>query len=106
MWDYSRVVYGREGHPTPLWLWVMQRATAVLLGPAILVHMLVPGAAGTAWADGIVLVLVLAHGAGGVWRLAAASGISRPVYGVYFSIIVGVIVILAVLGAATVFAST
>jgi succinate dehydrogenase hydrophobic anchor subunit len=96
----SRVVYGREGQVTPLWLWLVQRTSAVLLGPVVIAHMTVPGGAVAPWLNALLLAIVLAHGFSGTWRLAAA----RRMQGFGFTALVTIAVIftfaLAILGIA------
>ena len=105
MWEFNRVSYGSEGRKTPLWVWIVQRATAVLLGPLVLVHIVVPEAAGNRWLNTVLLALVLAHGVSGIWRLAIVPGVSRSGYRAALSTTIALIVFLAVLGIATVMAS-
>ena len=77
MWDYNRAYYGREGRSTTTAVWAVQRASGILVGPLVAIHMIAPEAAASAWLGGLRLVLVLLHGGFGIWRLAARPGISR-----------------------------
>jgi succinate dehydrogenase hydrophobic anchor subunit len=69
MFAASRTVYGRVGMVTPLWVWLVQRISAVFLGPLVLVHVSIPGAARNPWVAGSLLVVVLSHAYVGLWRL-------------------------------------
>lgn len=69
MFASSRTVYGRIGTVTPLWVWLVQRVSAVFLGPIVLVHVSIPGAARNPWVAGSLLVVVLSHAYVGLWRL-------------------------------------
>ena len=73
----DRVVYGRSFRVTPLWLWGLQRASGLLLGPLVAVHMLMPGMARQGWLNALLLVVVLAHGYSGVRRLVTAGSTAR-----------------------------
>ncbi len=97
MWESSRAA-GMEGRATPLWLWVTQRATAVLLGPLVAVHILVPGAAKNPAVGATLLVMVLAHGVTAVWRLSAEPRVGR--FGYWSALVASAVVtiLLAVLG--------
>ena len=68
----ERTVYRRDFRVTPVALWVVQRASGVLLGPLVALHILVPGLAMNAGLNALLLLVVLAHGYGGLRRLAAA----------------------------------
>ena len=68
MFASSRIVYGRVGLVTPLWVWLLQRISAVLLGPLVFIHVAFPGAARNFWVDGPLLLVVLSHGYVGLWR--------------------------------------
>ena len=100
----SRVVYGREGQATPLWLWLVQRASAVLLGPVVLVHIAVPGGALDPWLNALLLVIVLGHGFSGAWRLAAARGMQRFGFKALVTIAAALTLALAIIGVAVLLA--
>jgi len=70
----NRVVYGRAFSVTPRWLWVLQRASGLLLGPLVALHMLVPDLAGNHALNALLLAVTLGHGYSGVKRLVAAQG--------------------------------
>lgn len=65
-----RIVYGKSGTPTPLWMWVFQRYSGILLGPLVLVHVLVPHAPFIRWVTALLLAIILGHAFIGLWRLA------------------------------------
>jgi len=67
----ERSVFGRSFRATPLWMWVLQRTSGVLLGPLVALHILVPGLAKHAVLNALLLVIVLAHGYSGVRRIGA-----------------------------------
>jgi succinate dehydrogenase hydrophobic anchor subunit len=66
----TRTVYGRSFRITPLWLWALQRASAVLLGPLVALHMWAPGWSRSAVLDMALLAIVAAHGYSGMVRIA------------------------------------
>lgn len=66
----ERTVFGRTFRVTSLWLWGLQRASGVLLGPLVALHMLSPSVAKHAGMNALLLGLVLAHGYSGIKRLA------------------------------------
>lgn len=103
MWDHNRYSYGREGRLTPAGVWILQRVSAVLLGPVLLAHIAVPRGTATVWLDVLLLVLVLSHGAIGLWRLAAAPGLSRTSYRLATVSGAIVVAVLAVIGLAIAF---
>ncbi len=92
----------QQGHPTPYWLWVAQRISAVLLGPLVLIHIAVPGAPQMGWLGLLLLVVVLVHSFSGLWRLAAMKGVSHAAYWAGYTISVVVTLALAALGVAVV----
>lgn len=61
----------RVGSITPVWVWLLQRITAVVLGPLVVVHVSVPQAARNPWVGGLLLLVVLAHGFVGLVRLTS-----------------------------------
>ena len=66
----TRTVYGRSFRITPLWLWALQRASAVLLGPLVAQHIWAPGWSRSAVLDMALLAIVAAHGYSGMVRIA------------------------------------
>jgi len=103
MWDHNRYSYGREGRLTPASVWILQRISAALLGPVVLAHVTLPRETATVWLDVLLLVLVLSHGAIGLWRLASAPGLSRTSYGLATVSGAIVVAVLAVVGLAIAF---
>lgn len=75
----SRTVYGRAFSVTPAWLWFLQRASGLLLGPLVALHIWAPGLAGNRFLSALLLAIVVAHGYAGVRRVVAASG-KAPLY--------------------------
>src|SRR5215210_5270008 len=70
----SRTVYGREFKVTPLGLWLLQRASGLLLGPLVALHIWLPGLAKNHIFSALLLVIVLAHGYTGLRRIAVKRG--------------------------------
>jgi succinate dehydrogenase hydrophobic anchor subunit len=70
----SRTVYGRTFAVTPAWVWLLQRASGLALGPLVALHAWVPGLAGNRVLSALLLVIVIAHGYTGVRRMASGSG--------------------------------
>ncbi len=66
---YDRVVYGRAYKPTPAWLWIAQRASGVLLGPLVLIHIWSDKTAASAALNALLLVVILVHGYSGLRRI-------------------------------------
>jgi len=71
-----RLVYGRAFVITPVWLWVVQRLSGVLLGPLTAVHMLVPDLSANRALNATLLIIVLVHGYGGIRRLGLDRRVS------------------------------
>ncbi len=88
----------QQGHPTPYWLWLAQRISAVLLGPLVLAHITVPGAPHMGWLGLLLLAVVLVHVFSGFWRLAAMKGLSHAAYRAGYTLSVVVTLALAALG--------
>ncbi|MGH8617507.1 MAG: hypothetical protein ACREUW_07420 [Burkholderiales bacterium] len=65
----SRTVYGRTFRVTPVWLWVLQRASGLLLGPLVALHVWVPALASNRALNALLLAIVLAHGYSGLRRM-------------------------------------
>ena len=70
----SRTVYGREFKVTPLWLWIAQRASGLLLGPLVALHIWAPELARNRAFSVLLLAIVLAHGYTGLRRIAVKRG--------------------------------
>ena len=66
----NRIVFGRAFRATPVWMWVMQRASGLLLGPLVAVHVWVPEMSNNRALNAALLLLVLGHGYSGIRRLA------------------------------------
>jgi len=66
----SRIVFGRAFRVTPVWMWVMQRASGILLGPLVAVHVWMPQMSQHRALNALLLLLVLGHGYSGIRRLA------------------------------------
>jgi hypothetical protein len=66
----SRTVYGRSFRVTPLWVWAVQRLSAVLLGPLVAIHIWWPGLSRNPLIDALLVVIVAAHGYSGITRMA------------------------------------
>jgi len=66
----ERTVFNRTFRITPAWMWVLQRASGVLLGPLVALHIVMPGMARNAALNALLLAIVLAHGYSGVRRMA------------------------------------
>ena len=66
----DRVVYGRRFKPTPVWMWLAQRASGILLGPLVLIHMWSANMAGASVLNAVLLAVILLHGYTGLRRVA------------------------------------
>ena len=78
----SRTVYGREFKVTPLTLWILQRASGILLGPLVALHIWSPALARNGVFSAVLLVIVLAHGYTGLRRVAmkrSAAGVTLAI---------------------------
>jgi succinate dehydrogenase hydrophobic anchor subunit len=74
----ERVVYGRSFRITQTWLWIAQRASALLLGPLVLVHVW-----GVEWSRhpvvlGLLLLVIAVHGYSGLRRVAPRRQTASP----------------------------
>lgn len=67
----SRTVFGHEFSVTPLWMWILQRASGVLLGPLVALHLWAPGVASARSLNAVLLAVILAHGYTGLRRISA-----------------------------------
>jgi len=75
----SRTVFGRTFRVTPVWLWLLQRASGLLLGPLVALHVLVPHLAGSRALNVLLLAVILAHGYSGLRRMVVAQN-RAPAY--------------------------
>jgi len=75
--DSSRTVYGRPFVVTPLWLWWLQRLSALALGPLVFLHVAVPAWAGNRVSLALLLVVTAAHGYSGLRRYGSAASKTR-----------------------------
>jgi succinate dehydrogenase/fumarate reductase cytochrome b subunit len=66
----DRIVFGRAFSVTPVWLWLIQRLSGLLLGPVVAVHMWMPDASMSRSLNALLLLLVVGHGYSGIRRLA------------------------------------
>lgn len=96
----QRTVYGKAGTRTPMWVWLFQRISGLLLGPLIVIHVLVPRGPFISWASGMLLAIVLGHAAVALWRVVAHRGVPRPLAKSGVLLVAGYIVVLGVLGIA------
>ena len=90
----ERAVFNRMFRVTPVWIWVLQRASGVLLGPLVAIHILVPGLAMNAALNALLLAVVLAHGYSGVRRMAAI----QPKNALYLTLAIGWCLVVAAFG--------
>ncbi|HZL28867.1 MAG TPA: hypothetical protein VFC39_20245 [Acidobacteriaceae bacterium] len=67
----ERTVYGRTFAVTPRWLWIMQRLTALALGPLVALHVAIPQLAGNQYVLLLLLLSIAAHGYSGLRRYGA-----------------------------------
>jgi succinate dehydrogenase hydrophobic anchor subunit len=74
----ERIVYGRAFKATPVWMWLAQRASGVLLGPLVLFHMWSGKTAATPVLNALLLAVILLHGYTGLRRIA----VKRDGYGI------------------------
>ena len=73
----ERIVYGRAFKATPVWLWLAQRASGLLLGPLVALHMWSGNSAGNSALNALLLAVILVHGYSGLRRVA----VKRDRYG-------------------------
>jgi succinate dehydrogenase hydrophobic anchor subunit len=66
----ERIVYGRAFKATPVWMWLAQRASGVLLGPLVLVHVWSGRTAASSVLNAVLLAVILLHGYTGLRRVA------------------------------------
>ena len=69
----DRIVFGRAFRVTPVWMWVMQRASGLLLGPLVAVHMWMPEMSQNRALNAVLLAIVIGHGYSGLKRLAQSE---------------------------------
>ncbi len=72
----ERIVFGGRARVTPLSFWLAQRISALLLGPAVLVHIAVVDAWKSPAAQGLLLAVLATHAYTGVWRLLGPKAVS------------------------------
>lgn len=65
----SRIVFGRAFRVTPAWLWVMQRASGLMLGPLVAAHVWLPEMSHNRMLNAVLLLLVVGHGYSGIRRM-------------------------------------
>ena len=65
-----RTVYGRAFSVTPVWMWVAQRVSGLLLGPLVALHVWMPAMSHNRALNAALLLLVVGHGYSGIKRLA------------------------------------
>lgn len=70
----DRLVYGREFYVTPLWVWVLQRISGLLLAPLVALHIWMPGLADNAVLNALLLAIVVGHGYSGLRRWVLDRG--------------------------------
>ena len=75
----NRIVYGRAFGVTPVWMWVMQRISGLLLGPLIALHVWMPEMSHNRALNAVLLLLVVGHGYSGIRRLAQQESRSAVV---------------------------
>jgi succinate dehydrogenase hydrophobic anchor subunit len=97
-----RTVYGKTGITTPLWMWLIQRASGLLLGPVVFIHVLVPNAPFVVWLTALLLAIILAHGFIGLWRLAAMRRLTETISRYALAASIVFVVVIAVFGIALV----
>lgn len=66
----KRIVFGRAFRVTPVWMWVLQRASGLLLGPLVALHVWLPEMSQNRALNAALLLLVVGHGYSGIRRLA------------------------------------
>jgi len=66
----DRTVFGRAFKVTPLWMWMLQRASGVLLGPLVALHVWAPAMASSRALNVMLLAVIIAHGYTGLRRVA------------------------------------
>ena len=70
----NRTVFGRDFAVTPLWMWMLQRASGVLLGPLVALHVWAPAMASSRMLNAVLLAVIIAHGYAGLRRIAVKRG--------------------------------
>jgi hypothetical protein len=75
----NRIVYGRAFGVTPVWMWVMQRGSGLLLGPLVALHVWMPEMSHNRALNAVLLLLVVGHGYSGIRRLAQQESRSAVV---------------------------
>jgi succinate dehydrogenase hydrophobic anchor subunit len=90
----DRIVYGRAFKATPVWMWLAQRASGVLLGPLVLIHMWSSNTAANSLLNAVLLAVILVHGYSGLRRVA----VKRDRYGVTLALTLVWCVVVAFFG--------
>ena len=88
----SRTVYGRDFRVTPLWVWMLQRASGLLLGPLVALHVWAPAMASSRALNTVLLAVILAHGYAGLRRVATKrgkAGLMQVMTWIWCAIVVG-----------------
>jgi succinate dehydrogenase hydrophobic anchor subunit len=93
-----REVYGRSARTVPLWMWLFQRYSGLLLGPLVFIHVLVPSAPFMVWLTSLMLAILLGHAFIGLWRLAGLKQVSQTVSRYAIAITLIVIAVIGVFG--------
>ena len=75
----NRIVYGRAFGVTPVWMWVMQSGSVLLLGPLFALHVWMPEMSHNRALNAVLLLLVVGHGYSGIRRLAQQESRSAVV---------------------------
>ena len=90
----DRVVYGRAFKATPVWMWIAQRISGVLLGPLVAIHMWSSATAANAALNAVLLAVILVHGYSGLRRV----DVKRDRFGVTLALTVAWCAIVAFFG--------
>jgi succinate dehydrogenase/fumarate reductase cytochrome b subunit len=75
----ERTVYGRTFRVTPVWLWLLQRASGLLLGPLVTLHIWLPSGASIRVLNAVLLTVTVVHGYSGVRRAISDPGCGRQI---------------------------
>lgn len=91
----DRVVYGRAFKATPVWMWIAQRASGVLLGPLVAIHLWSSATAANGFVNALLLATILVHGYSGLRRVA----VGRDRFAIAFALTLAWCVLVACFGA-------
>lgn len=69
----ERTVFGRAFRATPLALWILQRASGLLLAPLVAVHVLWPALGKSRPFLALLVIVIVSHGYTGVRRLRMSA---------------------------------